>query len=88
MDKKLKHLEKYLNYSIEYNHHKLLYQRIDKYLEDIYGDYQIIDKEKIIENDRLYEIIIYDITPVGHYRYAGYDLSKVLSKIMDDLKQN
>ena len=86
MKEQLKFLERFLNYSIEYNPHKLLYRDIAEYLEDTYDDDEIIDKEKIIENDRLYEFIIYDITPVGSYRCVGYDLDKTLSKIIKYLK--
>ncbi len=83
MKEKLKFLERFLNYSIEYNSHKLIYQSAKDYLEENYDDDEIIEKDKIILNNVLYEIIVYTKTPIGFVHVAGYELDEVLDKIIE-----
>lgn len=86
-------LEKYaksvLNFSIEYNPHKLLYYSISEYIQNqelTEGDFFNNDMQLCIENDSMWYLHCYPNTPIGFYSIYGYDLENLLNITISTIK--
>ena len=79
------------SFSLDYNPHKDNYETIEKYIEVILmcnsdetlGDIVDLDVyNKMIEKNKMFELIIHPDTPVGFYHIFHYDLDMLLDKAL------
>lgn len=76
-------LPEHYSLNISHNEHRSLYERLEDYIEQDHLEGCLDDKEKqeCVENDSLWEIQWYPITPVSFYKVAASTLEKALEKI-------
>lgn len=80
-----------LNFSIEYNPHKMLYQSVSEYIENqelIEDDFPNKDMQLCIENNTIWSLHCYPRTPIGFYDIYGHDLQVLLDVITSKIEKD
>jgi len=87
----LKELEKYCNVIITYNDHKIEHRTVKEYLEE-YKEHRnfvfiLNDKDICINENKLWELHIYPITPIGSMCVYGSDIDKLIQELIRIIKK-
>lgn len=87
-------LPKHISASIEHNPHRIGYETVYGYLENLKSLGSVLDfvsesdRERCIETDVLWVVTIYPTSPVGHWDIGGSTLEIILEAISPDLEES
>lgn len=83
------YLDKAVSWSVEFNEHRCVYQSAKDFLLE-HADRNDITPEKIqkaTDTDRIVQLRVYPVTPVGQYVFVGPDLESVTADIEKFLEE-
>jgi len=72
------------NWHLMYNPHKSYYETIEEYFDDRKDDREEIpgrEYEKIKESNTLYELLWYNLTPVGRFTLYGSSIESLVEQV-------